>query len=184
MTYSPSPFYIFLGAAAGGEGAKQPRREVKTFDDVQTSLARAASARKQLVRAFVCVLAVGLLVVGSVDGPMSVNRHAPYHSTNYTPNPTQNRQHEAGEKRTLSLQEKRKQLTALQTNLLRDRQEVAALEKEIVSSMWVYRYNRLVSYIYTPINQPTPINQTGQAEPGEGAQDVEGDHLAGEGHGH
>lgn len=130
---------LLLGAAAG-DGAEQPRREVKTFDDVQTALARATSARKQLVRAFICVLCVGLrLLVRWTDPYLSIG--LPQHPLTNAKSPlslprTQNPQHEAGEKRALSLQEKRKQQTALQTNLARDRQEVAALEKEIVSVWW------------------------------------------------
>lgn len=80
---------------------------------------------------------MGGWVGGWVDRHALRIHHPTKHDHTITQNPTpQNKhpasQHEAGEKRAASLQERRKQLTALQTNLARDRQEVAALEKEIV----------------------------------------------------
>lgn len=56
------------------------------------------------------------------------------------------RQHENGEKAAAALQERRKHLTALQTNLARDRQELTAHEEEIVRPFFHLWFARVIVY--------------------------------------
>ncbi len=123
------------GAAAGAKAP--PRKEVKTIDDVQAAFAAATSARKQLVRAscvgWLCLGVwgeLGVVVCGRCIharvclGESLIGRRLIVHA-----------QQENAERAGAKLVERRKQLTALQTNLARDKQDLDGFDREMVRGL-------------------------------------------------
>ena len=66
-------------------------------------------------------------------------------SSNHTNTPT--RQQENAERAGAKLVERRKQLTALQTNLARDRQDLEGFEREMVRGCWLLAARLFLVYI-------------------------------------